>query len=60
MICVTKVAKSALNNALAEFGEDMSDTTSSSEQPIVTEPLVDLNRPLVNETYQNQDDNQQQ
>ncbi|CAI8610492.1 unnamed protein product [Vicia faba] len=59
MICVTKVAKSALNNALAECGEDMSNTTSSSEQPIVTEPLVDLNQPLVNEIDQNQDNQQQ-
>lgn len=59
MICVTKVAKSALNNALAECGDDMSDATSNSEQPIVTEPLVDLNQPLVNEVDQNQGNRQQ-
>ncbi|XP_058759354.1 uncharacterized protein LOC131632621 [Vicia villosa] len=59
MICVTKVAKSALNNALAECGDDVSDTTSNSEQPIVTEPLVDLSQPLVNEVDQNQENRQQ-
>ncbi|XP_061345550.1 uncharacterized protein LOC133291315 [Gastrolobium bilobum] len=46
MICVTKVAKSSLDKALAEC-EDMDDTTSSPELPIVTEPSVDLNQPLI-------------
>nr|AFK33422.1 unknown [Medicago truncatula] len=53
MICVTKVAKSALDKALAECEKDMDDTTSS-EQLIVTETSVGLNQPLVNEIDQDQ------
>lgn len=58
MICVTKVAKSALDKALAECEKDMDETIASSEQLIVTEPSVDLNRPLVNEIDQDQDNQQ--
>ncbi|KAJ1427219.1 SNARE associated Golgi protein [Sesbania bispinosa] len=47
MICVTKVAKNALDKALAECEEDMDGTTSSPEQPILTEPSVHLNQPLI-------------
>ncbi|KHN03444.1 TVP38/TMEM64 family membrane protein, partial [Glycine soja] len=54
MIWVTKVAKSALDEALAEC-EDMNDTASSPELPIVTETLVDLNQPLINKTNQDED-----
>lgn len=46
MICVTKVAKSALDKALVE-NEDMDDTTSSPDLPIVAEHPVDLNQPLI-------------
>jgi len=45
MICVTKVAKSALDKALAE-NEDIDDT-SSPELPIVAEPSPNLNQPLI-------------
>lgn len=45
MICVTKVAKSALDKALAE-NEDI-DGTSSPELPIAAEPSPDLNQPLI-------------
>lgn len=46
MICVTKVAKSALDKALAE-NEDIDGITSSPALPIVAEPSVDLNQPLI-------------
>lgn len=47
MICVTKVAKSALDEALAEC-EDIEGTIfSSPELPIVTETSVDLIQPLL-------------
>jgi len=46
MICVTKVAKSALDKALAE-NEDIDGVTSSPELPIVSEPPSDLNQPLI-------------
>lgn len=48
MICVTKVAKSALDKALAE-NEDIDGVTSSPEElPIVAEPSsTDLNQPLI-------------
>ncbi|XP_004486152.1 uncharacterized protein [Cicer arietinum] len=45
MICVTKVAKSALDKALAE-NEDI-DGTSSPELPVVAEPSSNLNQPLI-------------
>ncbi|KAK7292381.1 hypothetical protein RIF29_08159 [Crotalaria pallida] len=51
MIWVTKVSKSALDEALAECEEgiDGNNTSSSPELPIVIEPSVeDLNRPLLN------------
>ncbi|KAL2339146.1 hypothetical protein Fmac_013592 [Flemingia macrophylla] len=54
MIWVTKVAKSALDNALAEC-EDMDGTESSPELPIATEPLVDLNQPLIVKIDQDED-----
>ncbi|CAJ2658454.1 TVP38/TMEM64 family membrane protein slr0305-like [Trifolium pratense] len=47
MICVTKVAKSALDKALAE-NEDIDGNGSSPELPIVAEPSSsDLNQPLI-------------
>ncbi|KAF7813768.1 TVP38/TMEM64 family membrane protein slr0305 family [Senna tora] len=46
MICVTKVAKSALEKALAE-NEDIDGTASSPDLPIVAEHPVDLNQPLI-------------
>ncbi|KAK7387803.1 hypothetical protein VNO78_22596 [Psophocarpus tetragonolobus] len=51
MIWATKVAKSALDKALAEC-EDMDDAASSPELPIVIEPSVDLNQPLINKRDQ--------
>ncbi|KAG5113583.1 hypothetical protein JHK82_036852 [Glycine max] len=46
MICVTKVAKAALDKALAE-NEDIDGITSSPDLPIVAEPSADLNQPLI-------------
>ncbi|KAE9591434.1 hypothetical protein Lal_00038898 [Lupinus albus] len=47
MICVTKVAKSALDKALAE-NEDIEGITSSSALPIVAESSsIDLNQSLI-------------
>lgn len=47
MICVTKVAKAALDKALAENEEIEGITASSSGLPVVSESAVDLNQPLV-------------
>lgn len=46
MVCVTKVAKASLEKALAE-NEDIDSILSSPELPIVSEPAVDLNQPLI-------------
>lgn len=46
MICVTKVAKAALEKALAE-NEDIEGVLASPQLPIVAEPPVDLNQPLI-------------
>lgn len=46
MICVTKVAKGALDKALAE-NEDIDDILASPELPVVAEPPADLNQPLI-------------
>lgn len=46
MICVTKVAKTALEKALAE-NEDIEGVLGSPQLPIVAEPTVDLNQPLI-------------
>ncbi|KAF1895430.1 hypothetical protein Lal_00044080 [Lupinus albus] len=47
MICVTKVAKSALDKALAENEDIDGITSSSSALPIVAESSLDLNQPLI-------------
>ncbi|BAT77240.1 uncharacterized protein HKW66_Vig0019490 [Vigna angularis] len=57
MIWVTKVAKSALDKALAEC-TDTDDNASSPELPIATEPSVDLNQPLINKTDQNEENHE--
>ena len=46
MFCVTKVAKSALDKALAE-NEDIDSILSSPQLPIVGDSYVDLNQPLI-------------
>ncbi|EOY05527.1 SNARE associated Golgi protein family isoform 1 [Theobroma cacao] len=46
MVCVTKVAKSALEKALAE-NEDVDNIVGSPQLPIVGEPPVDLHQPLI-------------
>ncbi|KAJ7980121.1 TVP38/TMEM64 family membrane protein slr0305 family [Quillaja saponaria] len=46
VICVTKVAKAALDKALAE-NEDLEALADSPHLPIVSEPAVDLNQPLI-------------
>jgi hypothetical protein len=46
MICVTRVAKAALEKALAE-NEDIDGILTSPHLPIVAEPPVDLNQPLI-------------
>ncbi|XP_020228669.1 uncharacterized protein LOC109809700 [Cajanus cajan] len=57
MIWVTKVAQAALDKSLAEC-EDMDGTASSPELPIVTEPSVDLNQPLIIKTDQDEDNHE--
>lgn len=46
MIVVTRVAKGALEKALAE-NEDIDNIIGSPELPIAAEPPVDLNQPLL-------------
>lgn len=46
IICVTKVAKAALEKALAE-NEDLDGILASPQLPVVAEPAVDLNQPLI-------------
>ncbi|XP_024025892.1 uncharacterized protein LOC21393338 [Morus notabilis] len=46
MICVTRVAKAALEKALAE-NEGIESIIDSTEIPIVAEPPVDLHQPLI-------------
>ncbi|OMO85380.1 SNARE associated Golgi protein [Corchorus olitorius] len=46
MVCVTKVAKSALEKALAE-NEDVDSIIGSPQLPIVGETPVDLHQPLI-------------
>lgn len=46
MVCVTKVAKAALEKALAE-NDDIDSITGSPQLPIMAEPPVDLHQPLI-------------
>ncbi|GLT81465.1 hypothetical protein SLA2020_528500 [Shorea laevis] len=46
IVRVTKVAKSALDKALAE-NEDVNGIVDSPQLPIVAEPALDLNQPLI-------------
>ncbi|XP_030548159.1 TVP38/TMEM64 family membrane protein slr0305 [Rhodamnia argentea] len=46
MFCVTRVAKSALEKALAE-NEDLDGVLATSQLPIVAEPAADLNQALI-------------
>lgn len=46
MVCVTKVAKTALDKALAE-NEDEDDIFESPQLPILAETAVDLNQRLI-------------
>lgn len=57
MICVTKVAKAALEKALAE-GEDFEDILEPARLPIVDEPAVDLNQPLIIKIDESEDNHE--
>ncbi|KAL6343481.1 hypothetical protein AAG906_024846 [Vitis piasezkii] len=46
MVCVTKVAKAALEKALAE-NEDIDGIVAAPQLPIVSDPSLDLQQPLV-------------
>ncbi|XP_019197635.1 PREDICTED: uncharacterized protein LOC109191428 [Ipomoea nil] len=46
MICVTRVAKAALEKALAE-NDDVDDILESPELPVVADPPGNLNQPLI-------------
>ncbi|KAK2358067.1 hypothetical protein P8452_77257 [Trifolium repens] len=59
MICVTKVAKSTLDKALAECEQDTDDASSSAEHPMVAGRSIDLNEPLVEIDQDQYQDNQQ-
>ncbi|GMP56588.1 hypothetical protein CsSME_00021013 [Camellia sinensis var. sinensis] len=55
LICVTKVAKDALERALAE-NEDIDSIAASPELPVVADPTADLHQPLM--ITINQDDHE--
>ncbi|XP_015888309.3 uncharacterized protein LOC107423287 [Ziziphus jujuba] len=57
MICVTKVARAALEKALAE-DEDIEDFLEPAQLPIVDEHAVDLNRPLIIKIDESQDNHE--
>lgn len=46
IICVTRVAKAALEKALAE-NDDVDDILESPELPVVADPPGNLNQPLI-------------
>lgn len=55
MVCVTKVAKAALEKALAE-NEDIDGIVAAPQLPIVSNPSLDLQQPLVVKIDPTQDD----
>ncbi|PSS33900.1 TVP38/TMEM64 family membrane protein like [Actinidia chinensis var. chinensis] len=55
LVCVTKVAKAALNKALAE-NENIDSIVASPELPIVAETMADLHQPLVIKIDPSQED----
>ncbi len=57
MFCVTKVAKSALEKALAE-NEDIDSILASPHLPIVADPAVDLSQPLIIRIDASEDDHE--
>ncbi|KAJ9154375.1 hypothetical protein P3X46_027718 [Hevea brasiliensis] len=57
MFCVTKVAKSALEKALAE-NEDIDSILASPHLPIVADPAVDLSQPLIIKIDASEDDHE--
>lgn len=57
LICVTKVAKTALDKALAE-SEDIDSVVASPELPIVADPTADLHEPLMMKIDPPQDDHE--
>lgn len=58
LVCVTKVAKAALDKALAE-NEDSDIVEALPELPIVADPPTDLRQPLVIKIDSSQDDHEQ-
>lgn len=51
-----KIAKDALDKALVE-DEDIEGISTPSQLPIVAEPAMDLNQPLIIKTDQSEEDN---
>jgi len=58
LVCVTKVAKAALDKALAE-NEDSDIVEALPELPIMADPPTDLRQPLVIKIDSSQDDHEQ-
>lgn len=57
MFCVTKVAKSALDKALAE-NEDIDSVSASPQLPIAADLPVDLSQPLIIKIDASEDDHE--
>ncbi|KAF3457204.1 hypothetical protein FNV43_RR01861 [Rhamnella rubrinervis] len=56
MTCVMKIAKDALDKALVE-DEDIESISTPPQLPVVAEPAMDLNQPLIIKTEQSEEDN---
>lgn len=58
LICVTRVAKAALDKALAENGECIDEEIMSQSLPIKSSPSVNLHEPLIIKIDSNQDNHE--
>lgn len=60
LICVTRVAKAALDKALAETGESLDGDAMSQSLPVISTPSVNLHEPLIIKIDTNQDNHEHQ
>lgn len=56
--CVTRVAKAALEKALAETGECLEGDTMSQSLPLTSNPSVNLHEPLIIKIDTDQDNHE--
>lgn len=58
MICVTRVAKAALDKALAENGDHLDGDSMSQSLPVKSSPCVNLHEPLIIKIDMNEDNHE--